>query len=87
MNTDIYQNQEIHEVKKELSGKVSWVIFGLYITVCLTIFGWVITNIIRTQDKVDTANERVSSVEGDIKAIKQDTSWIKESLKELNNKK
>ncbi len=86
MNTNTFQNQEIHEVKKKLDGKVSWLVFGLYITICLTVFGWVITSIIRIQDKVEGAGERVGAVEGDLKAIKNDTSWIKESLKELNNK-
>lgn len=31
-------------------------------------------------NKVDATNTRVSAVEGDIKAIKQDISWIRSAL-------
>ena len=84
------QVQELEEknaMKKDIKGKVNWVVFVWAIGIMTALIGSSGIAILSAQGKVEAANERISSVEGDIKAInvkldqlREDITWIRNKL-------
>lgn len=60
--------------------KVSWQVFIWALGIILIAIGWTFIRTNASEEKSNTAVERVGAVEGDIKSIKTDISWIKETL-------
>jgi len=83
----IKQAEEIEELKERVKSKVSWQVLGVLVTVSIAISGWLISGNLRSEAKADEANKRIGSVEGDIKEIKNDTQWIKQSLQKIEQRK
>ncbi len=81
------QNDEIKEVRNDLKRKVSWFIFVWAIGIILVAIGWIFTSITALSSKNDENKAEISNVEGDVKEIKSNILWIKESLQRMENKK
>lgn len=60
------------------------IIAPLMIAMILAIFGWVFIQINNTNIRVDAYRDDSLEMKGDIKAIRADIGWIKESIE--NNK-
>ncbi len=87
MNNEFIEiHNYIEECRKELKTKVSWQVMGVIITLVITIFGWLIASQVRQTEDNGKAIDRVSNVEGDMKAVNVGIGEIKGSLIRLENK-
>ena len=76
-----------HDKNDNKGGFVSWTVFTWLATGLIASIGYVGTISMAAQQRADAANERVSAVEGDLKAInvkldsyKEDFIWIRNKL-------
>ena len=77
---------QVETIKAELGSKVGWAVFAWIVGVSTTIIMGTAAVGMAARDKAETAGERVSDVEGDIKVIKSDLTWIRQSLEKQNGK-
>lgn len=76
----------IEECRKELKTKVSWQVMGIIMTLIIAVIGWIIASQVRQTDNTDKSINRVSNVEGDLKAVNVGIGEIKGTLIRLENK-
>lgn len=74
---DTKQDKAIASIKEALDKKVPWTVFVWAIALIILIIGWVISSVVSAKTDNSVTINRVSSVEGDIKAMKSDISWIR----------
>ena len=68
------------------SKKVSWTIFTWTIGIIIVIFGVIITYSSSANNKSDMAMDKISNVEGDIKAINKTLEFQQASLLRIESK-
>jgi len=67
--TDKSQDDQIKGIRETLDKKVPWIYMIAFVTLFLTIVGYMFTIASASQMKADNAISRISSVEGDVKNI------------------
>jgi len=70
---------------KDINSKVSWSVFIGVISIFTVAFGWLIMATNTTTQKADLAIERISSVEGDIKAINVKLTTISQDIRDIKD--
>lgn len=76
-------SEVLDECRNGLKSRVSWQTAGILMTLIIAVIGWLIASQIRQTEAVSKANERVGSVEGDIKAINVNIAAIKGSVDKI----
>jgi predicted PurR-regulated permease PerM len=80
------EQQDIKILSDQLNGKVPWAVFIAVITIFLVVMGWLISLADSSNTKAQEAISRVSNLEGDIKEIKANVSWMRELIQKTPNK-
>lgn len=80
------QSQDIHFLKTEVANKVHFPIFIWAMGLILIVIGIVVSYSMNANNKAQTAIDRVSESEGDIKAINNSLGNIGSSIIRMENK-
>jgi len=80
MNENEKQNQDIRDMKKDISSKVSWVVFYAFIGLLFVVLGLLINSQVSASAQNREDHKEFNQTKIDVEGIKTDIKWIRSAM-------